>query len=402
MLKTIIASTRECDDVELAVEEILTQLKLDRPGTLKQNTVGIISSYWDFIDTGVYKAVCERLPFPTLGGVFSAQSANGEDGDVIFSVTVLTGDRITFKTVLTEPVTDDADSAVAGAYSQAAAGGVTPSLACIYAPYIAVKNCGDTYVRAFNRASGNGVVSPVPLFGTLSFDDSPGALNPVVLMDGEYYADRAAMLFFYGEVKAKFYIGTVLGEERARVLSDAKVTAAEGNRLYELNGRPVADFLDNIGMLETAKQLFTMVGFPFLVDRGDGTPPSLNYFFRYLEDRGVALLGGDIHVGSTLRMYVNDSDSILETTRAALNKAVEENPDAELFWSYPCMGREWVLGAADRAGAEKTLFDELLSKVPANRIAAYSGGEICPVGKVGGDYANRFQGVTFTLAVLSR
>ncbi|GHV46869.1 hypothetical protein AGMMS49546_35670 [Spirochaetia bacterium] len=411
MLKTIIASTRECDDAEYAVKEILSQLKLDQNDTLKKNTIGIISSYWDFVFTGVYQAVCEKLPFDVVGGICSTQSANGEDDDLIFSITVLTSDEISFKSVLTSSVVLDADKAVGGAYSQAIADGLIPSLACIYAPYLVDKNCGDTYVRAFNKVSGNGIVSPVPFFGTLSLDDSPDSSHPVVLHNGKYYEEQAVMLFFYGEIKAKFYIGTVLGADpnvkeedktgASIISSEAKVTAAAENRLFEVNGRPVADFLNSLGMLEASKKLFAMVGFPFLVDLGDGTPPSLNYIIKYVEDEGYVLCGGDVYVGSTLRMYQNDSNSIIKTTRLALTKAIEENPDAELFLSYPCQSREWALGAADQAGAEKALFDEMVSGLPVNRLMVYSGGEICPVGKVGDNYANRFQGITFTLVVLS-
>ncbi|GHU38943.1 hypothetical protein FACS1894190_01730 [Spirochaetia bacterium] len=409
MLKTIIAGTRECDDVDVAVEEILSQLKLDQSGTLKKNTVGIIASYRDFVFSGVYKAVCDKLPFDVLGGISSTQSANGEDYDLIFSIIVLTSDDISFKSVLTSSVLEDADKAVRDAYGQAVSGGDIPSFACIYAPYIVEKNCGDTYVHAFNRASGNGIVSPVPLFGTLSIDDSPDSAYPVVLYNGEYYDEQAAMLFFYGEIKFKFYSGTVLGadpyvskEKSKNVLaisSEVKITAAKDNRIYEVNGRPVADFLSGLGMLETSKKLFSMVGFPFLVDLHDGTPASLNYFTKYFEGGKYMLCGGDVYVGSTMRLYHNDSNSIIETTRAALNRANEENPNPELFLSYSCQGREWDLGAADQAGAEKVLFDKMMSGINTNRAIVYSGGEICPAGKVGNNYANRFQGQTFTLVV---
>jgi small ligand-binding sensory domain FIST len=154
-------------------------------------------------------------------------------------------------------------------------------------------------------------------------------------------------------------------------------------------------------MLETSKKLFSMIGFPFLVDLGDGTPPSLNYMSKYFEDKGYLLCGGDVYEGSTFRMYLHDSNSTLETTRAALSRAIEENPNPELFLSYPCQGREWGLGAADQAGAEKVLFDKMMSKIPVNRIMVYSGGEICPASKVDDNYANRFQGLTFTLVVFN-
>jgi hypothetical protein len=413
MLKTIVASTRECDDVDDAVTEILAQLQLDKPDTLLRNTIGIISSYWDFVPAGIFQAVCDSLPFEVVGGTCCIQSVNGEDDDLMFSVTVLTSDTITFRPVLTSSVSENAEKAVADACAAATADGATPSLALMYAPHLVNKNCGDTYVRAFNRASGGGIVSPVPLFGTLCLEeaDEMEHRRPVVLYNGAFYQEQAVLLFFYGEVNVRFYIGTIAGADEntpeqspakpTLISSDMKVTASEENRLFAVNGRPVADFLDDLGMLETAQKSFSMASFPFFVNRNDGTPPSLNYFVQYLPEEGYALCGGDIPVGSTLSMYLNDSNSILETARSAVQRAIAENPNAALFLAYPCSSREWILGAADCAGAEKALFNELLAEVPANRILAYSSGEICPVGKVGNDYANRFQGITFTLAVLS-
>ena len=412
MLKTIIASTRECDNAEDAIEEILSQLNLENPDTLKKNTVGIVSLYWDFVETGVYKAVCEKLPFDVLGSVNSTQSANGESDDVIFSITVLTSDDICFRTILTSSVLDGAEKAVSDAYIEGSKDG-RPSLVFLYAPYLVSKNCGDTYVRAFNTVSGNGIVSPVPLFGTMSMAND--YYHSVVLAGGEHYSEQAVMLFFYGDVKAKFYIGTVMGADpndgqaakkphrasSSLFALSATVTASEENRLIEVNGRPVADYLSDLGMLELSKKMFAMVGLPFLVDLGDGTPPSLNYFSQYFEEEKYAVCGGDIHTGSTFSMYINDGDSIVEMSRRTLDRAVAENPDAELYLSYPCIGRELTLGSVNRSGEEKVLFDEIVSKTSANRIIAYSGGEICPVGKIGDNYANRFQGITFTLIVLS-
>jgi hypothetical protein len=63
----------------------------------------------------------------------------------------------------------------------------------------------------------------VPLFGTLSIDDSPTSASPVVLYNGDYYSTQVVMLFFYGEIKFKFYSGTVLG-------ADSNVNADKKNR----------------------------------------------------------------------------------------------------------------------------------------------------------------------------
>ncbi|MDR2738996.1 MAG: hypothetical protein LBB68_04085 [Treponema sp.] len=65
MIKVLNACTAEIDDVDLAVSEILEQL--DVPGNLRNNSIGIIACYYEFIETGVVAEICKRLPFDVVG-----------------------------------------------------------------------------------------------------------------------------------------------------------------------------------------------------------------------------------------------------------------------------------------------------------------------------------------------
>ena len=65
MIKSFVATTREVDDVQAAVAEITAALDLEK--NLLKNSLGVISCFSDFEETGVLKAICDSLPFDCIG-----------------------------------------------------------------------------------------------------------------------------------------------------------------------------------------------------------------------------------------------------------------------------------------------------------------------------------------------
>jgi hypothetical protein len=56
MIKAITARTTEVDDAELAAKQLLEQINAVG---LKKHSVGIIACHYEFVYSGVAKAVCE-------------------------------------------------------------------------------------------------------------------------------------------------------------------------------------------------------------------------------------------------------------------------------------------------------------------------------------------------------
>ena len=77
MIKTLIAWTAEVDDDKLAVEQIKSQLGLE--GGLLRNTVGIVACHYEFVLSGILKAICEALPFDVDRHVIDAAAHSAEE-----------------------------------------------------------------------------------------------------------------------------------------------------------------------------------------------------------------------------------------------------------------------------------------------------------------------------------
>jgi len=157
------AYTTELDDEKLAIEQIRSQLKFDEG--LMKNTIGIVACHYEFILSGVFKAVCQTLPFSVVGNISSAQSASGKSGTLLMSLTVMTSDDVEFDKVITPSLMTEPGQAIAESYKSGCRE-EKPELILAFAPFI-ISNCGDEYVNVISEVSGG-----VPCFGTLSVDDT--------------------------------------------------------------------------------------------------------------------------------------------------------------------------------------------------------------------------------------
>ena len=97
--------TYEIDDPGVALEEIKEQIgeKL----TLLENTVGIVMCHPEFIMSGVFRHISENLPFDLVGATSSVQSVNGEAGELILTIFIMTSDDVRFVTGATENLAGD-------------------------------------------------------------------------------------------------------------------------------------------------------------------------------------------------------------------------------------------------------------------------------------------------------
>jgi len=95
MIRMLTAFTREIDDIDAAVAEILKPLDLQKQRL--KNSVGILMFHPSFLETGVIKAVSEALPFDSIGCTTSYLAAPGAIADMMLTVTVLTSDDVAFK-----------------------------------------------------------------------------------------------------------------------------------------------------------------------------------------------------------------------------------------------------------------------------------------------------------------
>lgn len=386
MIKTLVAYTGEIDDVQQAVDEVLAQLELAQ--YQRKNSVGIIACHYEFVLSGVAKAVCEALPFDVMGTITSAQAVREESGTLLLTLMVLTSDEARFATKLSDSLAEEAGAKVARAYQEATvAEEEKPALVLAYAPFM-VQNSGDEYVDVLTRVSGG-----VPCFGTLAVDDTADFSNCFLLSNGEAFTDRMGLILLYGDLNPKFFIATL---SQSKILDKAAlVTKSSGHILMEVNDRPVVDFFEDLGLTKASETSYAMTSLPFMLDYGDGTPPVSKVFIGLTPEK-YAICAGAMPEGATLYIGVFDKQDVLVTTGEAAEKALADIADASGLLIYSCISRNMSMGS-DLLAELDLIRDKAGDKLPF--MMAYSGGEICPT-RVSDDKAiNRFHNNAFVACV---
>ena len=390
MIRTFIAHTEEIDDVEVAVQEIQEQLDIQK--NLGKNTVGIMTCHYEFVFSGVAKAICDAMPFDVLGTVTLTQATNHAEGTFLLTLTVLTDDDAVFATKLTPSLKETPSEHIEAAYIEAAGGEAAaekekPALILAYAPFM-FENFGDEYVDVLTKASGG-----VPCFGTFAIDDTDVFEKDFLIFNGEFYLDRLAMVLVYADIRPRFLIATISPE---KVLDKAAlITKSERHLIHEVNGRPVTEYFDSLGLTDASESSYAMSSLPFMLDYGDGTPPVSKVFVSLTPDK-CALCAGVMPEGSTLYIGVFDKEDVLLTSGKALDQALADLDDASVMLIYSCISRSLSLGGASME--ELNLAQEKIGeKLPF--LMAYSGGEICPTQVDAARAVNRFHNNAFIACI---
>ncbi|MDR2630750.1 MAG: FIST C-terminal domain-containing protein [Spirochaetaceae bacterium] len=387
MIRILTASTENIDDPAAAVDEIKAQLDLDHK--LLKNSVGIVACHYEFVLSGTAKAISESLPFDIAGTNSSLQAVNHAKGTLLFILMVLTSDEVCFKTALTASLKGGAPGKkIADAYEAAVADRKEkPALIFAFAPFM-VENSGDEYVRVLSEVSGD-----APCFGTLAVDDTPDFRECYMLFNGEHYKDKMSLILVYGNITPKFYLATI--SEHKLLDRAALVTSSEGHILKEVNGRPVVEYFQDMGLTKASETSYAMTSLPFMLDYGDGTPPVSKVFIG-LNEQKYAICAGAMPEGSTMYMGVFDKEDVLITSGNLIKEALKETAAPSVMIGYSCISRSMTLGS-DLFAEIDLVLGEIAQKAPA--FFAYSGGEMCPTQISPKAAINRFHNNTLILCV---
>lgn len=389
MIKSRTANTYEIDDTRSAVDEIVAQLNLDANPLLK-NSVGIVSCFSEFIDSGVIEELGNALPFEIIGGTTIACGVPQGEGETMLSLLVLTSDDVEFATASSAPVMEEDEAPLAEMYASAAAKlAQKPVLMISYAPLLTSVG-GDYYAACMSGLSDN-----LPNFGTYTVDHNTDYHDSKVILNGESWPDRFAILLMAGNVQPSFYIGTI---------SDTKifpergaVTASKGNQLQTIDGMAAVEYLQSLGLGKNEDGSITGINsFPVIVDYNDGTMPVIRAMFATTPE-GHVVCGGNTPVGSTLSIGSFDPEEIRKTSAATIEKAIADHPDGT-FLVFSCIGRYFAQGY--EAQAEMKTSNDLLRAAGRPYIGSYSGGELCPVFTADGAMINRNHNNTLVVCAL--
>ena len=379
-MRMLNAWTLEADDPAIAVAEILEQLDLEN--RLLTCSAGFITCSYDYVETGMVKAVCEALPFEVVGCTTLTNAVNREAGTLLLCLSVLTADDCRFATALTPALEDKAHAIIGEAFQHAAAQlGAPPGLTLAFLPMLGTVS-GELMLDALNDAAAG-----APVFGTIACDsDTARYSNTFTLHNGICSRDGMAILLISGNVQPHFTVTST--SEQNLQKQQAIITSSEGSILKEVNGMRAQEYFASIG-LSQGEGLEGMSSVPFVVDYNDGSQPVARAIYS-LNDDGSASCGGKMPEGGTLSIGRMDVADILLTAEQSLEKLLKNEGHSGIIM-FPCLGRNMVLGAMPLSEIEKVQ-GVLGDSLPWH--LAYSGGEVCPV-YGGGGTVNRFHNFTF-------
>ena len=385
MIRTLTARTMEIDDTELAVQEILEQL--DLKNQLLDRSVGLMSCYSEFVESGVMAAICEALPFEIIGAT-TCCADNDKDHDLMMlSLMVITSDELELSIAYSEPLDSDVPEKLGTFYRQTKESlKGDPNLMISYMPLL-FNMGGDEIVAMLNEITGDLVH-----FGTVAVDHLPNYDTAWTFANGEYSKDRMAIVLLSGNIQPKFILAQ-LSEENVDK-HKALITASRGNVVMEVNGIPVAEYMESIGVTEQGR-LESVNSVPYVVDFGDGTPPLVRAIYAFSPE-GYAICGGVMPVNATLSVGSIDYVDVMRTTQQALSEVLEAGPKHGVL-IFSCMARRFALGV------DVTAEMELINRVLPDGLPyqlAYAGGEICPVYDAAGKPHTRFHNDTLVILVL--
>ena len=385
MIKALTAHTAEIDDIEGAVAEICGQLDLER--NLLRHSAGILTCYPEFIDSGVVKALCDRLPFPVVGATTLATAVRGECGQLILGLMVLTSDDATFGTATTKSLPGDMDGALSDAFADASAAlGQAPGMVFSFLPLI-YHYAGDQYIASLDRISGG-----LPHFGTICIGQKTDYSDLYTIYNGEVCRDEMAMLLIGGDIDPTFFVVSVATAKAQE--QTAIITSSQGNILKEVNNMPLAQYLETLNLAKDGKIIEGVNAIPFVIDYNDGTQPVARAMFT-ITPEGYGVCGGVMPVGLALAIGSMDRDDVITTTAETIEAALATKKNSAMLM-FSCIGRNLALGF-DTMAEMDCVISHMGNKVPF--LMAYSGGEVGPMAHENG-YYNRFHNNTFVACII--
>ena len=383
MIKTLVAQTAEVDDMELAVSEVLEQLDIEC--NLRKNSVGIMTCYLDFMENGIMKAICERLPFDVVGiNVLNSATSKGE-GPIALSLAVLTSDDVFFSAGISASLARECKDPLKELYERTVAKHQDkPSLIMAFAPSARDSVAGDYLADALCDASGG-----VPVFGMMPSDFTTDLRNPLIIFNGETYKDSMAVILMSGNIRPRFTRMAISEEQTLK--RKAIITSSEGNILKEVNGLPAFDYIKSVGLVEDGKLMMTQI-IPLMVYLDDGAEPVARHIYA-LTPEGWPVLGGLAPEGCSIGISVLSPSDVV----GMVSKTLESQGEFDFLLIASCISRNFILGMDNMAEIE--LVQSYLGE-GSPFLFAYVAGELCPVQTADGKFINRFHNLTLISCAL--
>jgi hypothetical protein len=373
MIKVLVVHTVETLDLNYAIDELISQI--NKKGPLLRNTAGLLFCNYEFIQSGLVRELCMRLPFTVLGcssQVFAVQNSGEE---LMLTLMLLTSDDVEFYAGVSGPLTAGNENTLEELYYDLSMRGTQdafdPPLMLVFPPFLA-DITGNRAIEILDRVSGG-----VPMFGSSAIDITTSQRSPVTVFNGNAYPNRLVMMLLKGNVRPRFFAYTLPGEPRFS--QKFTITEAKRNRILTINGNPAVEFLERLGVINKGG-VEVLYAFPIVVDYEDGTPPRVFTISRVDPD-GSLVSEQDIPTGGVVNIGTISGGMVIASTTRILEQ-IKETVGTQGLILVSCFSR--ILTLQDPL-EEVTLVVKQLREWPVPFVFFSSGGEVCPIHKGGQD-----------------
>lgn len=388
MLKCLSVYTHEIDDPQVALEEIQTQLK--EKITLLEHSVGIVMCNPEYILSGVLKHVCENLPFDTVGVTTSSQAVNGDLGEMMLSIFVMTADDVRFKAGVTQCLDKEVETPCRSAYEQLA-DGEQPTLILAFPPLI-LKYAGDTYVNIWEQLAPG-----APVFGTLAIDDTVSFSESETIYNGDSSKTSMSFVLCYGNINPRFVVGTL--PENNALPYRGEITKSEGPFVAEINDINAYKYFEDLGFAKDGNPTDNFLFVPFMIDQKNRTDydgiPVMRVLTSFTKD-GTAIFRGNVDESSTFTLLKCTPEDVISNTVDRLGESCALG-NVNGILSFSCIIRRMVSMGIDSM-LELENARNKIGDIPF--MMGYAGGEICPTSVRSGVPTNRFHNYSLITLVV--
>jgi hypothetical protein len=376
------AYTEEVVDIEAGCAAILAQLDLRR--NMASHAVGILLCMSEFVETGMVKALCDRLPFDVVGCTTMGSTVQGVIRPLVLTLTVLTSEDVAFAAGMSGPL--EGDLAPVDALYEALCRALPekPSLLMPFAPFMFIS--GDAFVEKLDALSGG-----LPLFGMLAITQNLDMRGIYTLYNGNCEPHALGLLALSGPVAPGFLVSSIPKE---RIISpQAWVSAADKNVLHRVNGVSALEYLRSFGIAQGG-ELEGSETMPLVLELSDGTRVARACIS--ITPEGSIVCGGEVPVGVGISIATIDVEDVLASAGQVSREAVRKAQGRNLFM-ISCAARNWALGTEVYAEME-----QVVDGIPGSTayLFSYSGGELCPIPDRTGKLVNRFHNDTLIVCIL--
>lgn len=395
-MRSIQALTYEVDEIDVAIEEL--RAGIDTSLFLK-NTCGIVFCGFEPDMEALIDGLNKAFDFPFFGctgiGILSTSGYSQSS----ISLLVLTADDVEFSVGMTENITSMDDIGFfADTYRDCKSRLLgDDKLIFTYVPWLN-GIMFDEIVSTLDEASGH-----VPVYGGVAsdgwtFDQTYTFTNKGASMT------KGVMMVMSGNLNPIFTIehSTTLTTNLHKV-----VTKAEGTLVYELDGKPVTDFIKEMGLItDKTSVILDYLGTPFLATQKTKDGDEIDTL-RCLgvidhENKSCGYIG-KIEEGSELNMVLISKEDIERSVKTAFDEILFqiENKEKYTYSTIICSScaARYCLMVADK-NAEGRAYEGRLPK-NVNVQGVYIYGEFCPAhGKKTGGLYNVLSNETFTILAI--